>query len=647
MILRLDEDDNEEGNDDVGGGNIDHQDDSKNMNGEMRGKARNKVYLLKRPTDPILRVGSIRNVEGRKGEYLECLYHEMRVLHSINHPNIIKIYECVSGEDIDGVMVVTEYCERKSLEYILENIYEHRKKKDLIFMQKNLKSIITQVVFGLRELSRYGMVHGNINPSTIYLTRDCTVKLSGFDVHWKVNYRRNGIQLNEFTSPETIRTNKISESSDIWALGVTLYSILFGKLPYSSQEVEGLKQEILSGQCKLPGYSPIGEDLSEYMVLMKKMMEFEEENRSTLDSLIKEEMVRGEMARCFKLHPSLYPTEYKNQEKSILGELPFNREAFDAGEFEYNMKLLRNERVDEVMRGVDDLDPQVCKVIFKQMRDRMCNVHHYDEDCECHSNSKIDDNHNANRRRHDEKMSHSVDSKYKKLEKLYNGQFAEIISSYKNDYIKPIINNQKMIEKQKDWNIIVKSMKHDGDIKKKKQGGNDEKMVANDDQRKKIEEAHLDNLDKNGVSNNRRNMIRPAQPPPPKKDQNILDNTYIEGVGEKYKLKKEAVSKGVNPYRKLVEIRKNLGVEDSRDLGYFPTTILNKKLKRMVLDSDKTNKGDRRDIERHIVDYGNSNYIKYNEFLKNNKKQDDKSNRLPLIRKDRPDRSVNTSIDNI
>ena len=79
-----------------------------------------------------------------------------------------------------------------------------------------------------------------------------------------------------------------------------------------------------------------------------------------------------------------------------------------------------------------------------------------------------------------------------------------------------------MIEKQKDWNVIVKSMKHDGDIKKKKQGGNDEKMVANDGQRKKIEEPHLDNLDKNGVSNNRRNMIRPAQPPPLPAERRLL-----------------------------------------------------------------------------------------------------------------------------
>lgn len=159
-------------------------------------------------------------------------------------------------------------------DYLLSETYA----PNLTFKQS--RKIFRDVLLGLEYLHKQGIVHRDIKPANLLVSADNVVKISDFGVSFasSLNSNDEGVLMNElelaktagtpaFFAPELCQTNfsgssinltknippnNINYKIDIWALGVTLYCLLFGKVPFNADSEFKLFQVIVNDDLKFP-----------------------------------------------------------------------------------------------------------------------------------------------------------------------------------------------------------------------------------------------------------------------------------------------------------------------------------------------------------------------------------------------------------
>uniref|UniRef100_A0A1I8GLA3 Protein kinase domain-containing protein n=1 Tax=Macrostomum lignano TaxID=282301 RepID=A0A1I8GLA3_9PLAT len=145
------------------------------------------------------------------------------------------------------------------------------------------------IVSGLEYLHFQKIVHRDIKPSNLLLTDDGRIKIADFGV--SNEFSGNDILLSNtagspaFLAPECVREGQkyfTGRALDIWALGVTLYCFLYGKVPFDKDPKIALYHSIVHDQPEFSDVPP----LSEYVIdLMKRMMTKDPETRITLPEI--------------------------------------------------------------------------------------------------------------------------------------------------------------------------------------------------------------------------------------------------------------------------------------------------------------------------------------------------------------------------
>ena len=162
---------------------------------------------------------------------------EARVISALNHPNIITIYEI--GENEFGSFLATEYVEGRTLRDVIKN--------ESLTLSRILK-IIEQAANALVAAHAAGIVHRDIKPENIMLRGDGIVKVLDFGL---AKPKNPVIPLGEgdssktvpgtvmgsarYMSPEQARGLDVDERTDIWSLGIVLYEMLSGHVPFEGE----------------------------------------------------------------------------------------------------------------------------------------------------------------------------------------------------------------------------------------------------------------------------------------------------------------------------------------------------------------------------------------------------------------------------
>ncbi len=175
---------------------------------------------------------------------------EAQAAAGLSHPNVVNVYDV--GEDRGVYYIVMELVEGITLKD-----YINRKGKLSV---KEATSIAIQVSLGLEAAHNRGIVHRDVKPQNIIISTDGKVKLSDFGIAKATS--SNTISSNvmgsvHYSSPEQVRGGYSDYKSDIYSLGITLYEMVTGRVPFDGDTTVAIAIKHLQEEIEAPSkYTP-------------------------------------------------------------------------------------------------------------------------------------------------------------------------------------------------------------------------------------------------------------------------------------------------------------------------------------------------------------------------------------------------------
>ena len=163
-------------------------------------------------------------------EFIEKFHREAQGAARLSHPNIVNIYDV--GEEADKHFIVMEYVAGNTLKNKIQE-------KGHLSVEESLH-VAKEIASALEHAHSNGLVHCDIKPHNILLTADGRVKVADFGIARAVTastmtYSGNVVGSVHYFSPEQAKGSAITPKSDIYSLGVVLYEMLTGQLPFTGE----------------------------------------------------------------------------------------------------------------------------------------------------------------------------------------------------------------------------------------------------------------------------------------------------------------------------------------------------------------------------------------------------------------------------
>jgi len=181
-------------------------------------------------------------------EFLRQFREEAKTIASLNHENIVKIYDI--EERFRTVFIVMEYLEGISLDDLLIKIVRLPPQRTV--------NILIQVCRGLRYAHQRGVVHLDLKPANIYLQNNDQVKILDFGLACSTGKEVFDLCGTPFyMAPEQIEGRGVDHRSDLYSLGITAYEMLTGERPFPEEDLLKLmdlhvKEDIPDPRQRIP-----------------------------------------------------------------------------------------------------------------------------------------------------------------------------------------------------------------------------------------------------------------------------------------------------------------------------------------------------------------------------------------------------------
>ncbi|XP_055339376.1 calcium/calmodulin-dependent protein kinase kinase 2-like [Paramacrobiotus metropolitanus] len=185
---------------------------------------------------------------------LEEVYREIDILKKLDHPNIIRLIEVVDEADDDNIYMVFE-----RLDHELMNI-----PSDTPFGESEARKYFKDILFGVECMHQQNIVHRDLKPENMLVSRDGQIKIADFGFCEYLCPDPNGSDemmalcisgTPAFTPPECLNNQKTlvpGRGLDMWSLGVTLYALLTGSVPFKGETMVLLHDTIKTSAVEFP-----------------------------------------------------------------------------------------------------------------------------------------------------------------------------------------------------------------------------------------------------------------------------------------------------------------------------------------------------------------------------------------------------------
>lgn len=156
--------------------------------------------------------------------------NEIRASTELVHPNITQVYDY--GDEDGNQYLVTEYISGPDL--------KHYEKDNFPLPLTKVVNILTQVLSGIQEAHNHDIIHRDLKPQNILMTDDGTAKITDFGIaraqsSYGMTQTNTAIGSVHYMAPEQVRGEVATPQSDLYSLGVMLYELLAGKVPYDGE----------------------------------------------------------------------------------------------------------------------------------------------------------------------------------------------------------------------------------------------------------------------------------------------------------------------------------------------------------------------------------------------------------------------------
>jgi eukaryotic-like serine/threonine-protein kinase len=206
-------------------------------------------------------------------------YQEARAAGSLNHPNIVTVYDV--GKAGDVAYIAMEFIEGEELRTLLG---EGRP----LPVEKAV-SIAAQVADGLSYAHQHGVIHRDIKPANIMVAPSGPVKITDFGIarmRSSGDLTQTGMMLGspKYMSPEQVIGKRADHRSDVFSLGIILYEMLTGTAPFNGENVTALMYQIVNFIPPAPSVvNPTVPELLDYIVAKMLAKALEERYQSAQD----------------------------------------------------------------------------------------------------------------------------------------------------------------------------------------------------------------------------------------------------------------------------------------------------------------------------------------------------------------------------
>ncbi len=208
--------------------------------------ATSTVYLGRDPfaqRDVAIKVASpgiLRDPE--KGKlYSNLFLNEASLIGKLNHPHIVQIYDAVVTEDLCYIV----------MEYVAGGTLDAHTERDMLLSVDRVVELIFKCTRALDFAYRLGITHRDIKPANILLAGESDIKISDFGAAI-TNARSDrtvisGIGSPAYMSPQQVQERFLDHRTDIYSLGVVMYQLLTGELPFTADTNYNMVYQIIHG----------------------------------------------------------------------------------------------------------------------------------------------------------------------------------------------------------------------------------------------------------------------------------------------------------------------------------------------------------------------------------------------------------------
>ncbi|XP_076407559.1 MAP/microtubule affinity-regulating kinase 3 isoform X14 [Peromyscus maniculatus bairdii] len=213
---------------------------------------------------------------------LQKLFREVRIMKILNHPNIVKLFEVIETEKT--LYLIMEYASGGE---VFDYLVAHGRMKE-----KEARAKFRQIVSAVQYCHQKRIVHRDLKAENLLLDADMNIKIADFGFS---NEFTVGSKLDTFcgsppyAAPELFQGKKYDGPEvDVWSLGVILYTLVSGSLPFDGQNLKELRERVLRGKYRIPFYMS-----TDCENLLKRFLVLNPVKRGTLEQIMKDRWINS------------------------------------------------------------------------------------------------------------------------------------------------------------------------------------------------------------------------------------------------------------------------------------------------------------------------------------------------------------------
>lgn len=225
---------------------------------------------------------------------LSLIKEEIAIMKKLDHPNVVGLIEVLDDPDEDSLYMVLEMCKKG---VVMKVGLDERAEP---YQDEACRCWFRDMILGIEYLHAQGIIHRDLKPDNCLITHDDVLKIVDFGVSEMFEkasdmHTAKSAGSPAFMPPElcVARHGQISgRAADIWSMGVTLYCLRYGHIPFQKTGMLELYESIREDDV------PLDEEADPtFADLMKRMLEKDPEKRITMEDL----RVRPKHMSCLSL----------------------------------------------------------------------------------------------------------------------------------------------------------------------------------------------------------------------------------------------------------------------------------------------------------------------------------------------------------